>query len=329
MVNVENVREALGYLEDTVVGNWVRGETAVITDKKVDYAEDKVRYTNDFFKYVSGFEELKTSLFIKVEHNIVKDLKFALVFKVNGYKTQKCYLSVPQRGMDAVAVWLSQVFQDFIDSETYIDMLNRAVKRSKEDSLSGIDVEYSADYTRRDSCRVADWNYKKINLGIGMYIVLKMRELSEVQWENLQHSNYYNGSIKDLIVGFNNFELHRKIGATLIGNVRQILSSSKLNMNDAIRKIMKNNRRMGVQNLTTCTYISELGEYMILCNWKVDYGNRKIDISIIDNMILDLSNNRFICRGEVYAQLERRVQLPEQRSPIIFGDMTVEEFINQ
>lgn len=329
MVNVNNIREALSHLEDTIIKQYADGERVFLTDSKLEYVRSKILDTNDYLRYVPGFETLKTSAFIRTEYSEVKDIKFCLVFKVNGFKTQKCNLSIPKIGFENLAEWLTGKCNDFIESESILLNLNSSIKKSQRVTGSECDVEYIGDYIRRDGVSLVDWGYRKLVFRVGMNLVLRVREYLAYQELDFSSSSYYAGTIKDVLVRFNEFSLHKKMGAKLEGNVKQLLCSSQMSMNDAIRNIMKNRLRKGTQEIKTCTYINELGEYIVLCNWAVDYKKRTIDISIIGNKIFDLSRNELCCQGDIYERIKARVQLPEERSPIIFGDMTVEEFIKQ
>lgn len=329
MVNLETVREALSHLKGTIIGDYAEGKKVFCGDTEVDGMKLNIMSTNDTLKYISGFEVLKFSMFIRTSYCEVVDMQFAMVFKVNGFSTKKCNLSIPRKGFDYLVEWFTSCISNFILCENNIQVWNNAVKDSANSGSRECNCVYEVDYVRRNQCRLVSWSYDKICVGIGMDMVLKLSEHLKTHMLNFQHTNYYNGSIKDLLEQFNEFEMHRIIGARLNGSVKDLLCGTKLSMNDAIRKIMKSRTRRGVQNLITCTYINELGEYIVLCKWKVDYDNRELDISIQDGKILDLQKGTFYYCGEIFNKIEKRVQLPEGRAPIIFGDMTVEEFINR
>lgn len=329
MINLDTVAEALSYLDGTIVGDYINGKTVFMADSKVDEIYSKIVYTNDCLKYVPGFEKLKFSMFMRTAYGKVNDMKFSMVFKVNGYKTQKCNVEVPQKGFEYLNEWFLHLLNDFIDCETTIDELNSIVKSCQLRNGAFCSAKYICDYTRKDSASLSSWDYKNVCFGLGMNIVLKLKYLSDNHYYINSTSEFYSGSIKEMVECFNSFKMHQKIGAALSGDVKSNLCKTYYTMNDAIRIIMKNKFRDDVQNITTCTFIDELGKYIVLCNWNVDYRRRKIDITVVDGKIYDIENDKFICKGDIYDRIDTRVQLPELRSPIIFGDMSIEDFINQ
>lgn len=328
MINLETIAEALGYLEDTMVGEYIKGNVVFLTDAKVDEVYAKLVYTNDCLAYVPGFEKLKFSMFMRTRYCEVKDMKFSIVFKVNGFKTQKCNVEIPRKGFEYLNQWFLDLLNLFIDTENIVYELNNKVKEIQRRDGAYCSVNYLCDYTRKDSAAVSSWGYDNICFGIGMNILIKMKKLDNIQDMVNSASGFYSGSIKEMLTNFNEVELHKKIGANIENDTKHILCSSYKSMNDVIKYIMNNRRRNDIQNITSCTYIDELGKFIVLCNWEVNYETRKIDIKIVNGKIYDIENDRFICRGDVYDRIDKRVQLPELRSPIIFGDMTIEQFIN-
>ena len=329
MVNREIVSEALGYLKGTMLEDYANNIKVFNTESRVNDIKRKIEYTNDCLKFISGFETLKFSMFIRACYSEVIDIQFAFVFKVNGRKTQKCNLSIPRDTFNSLTDWFVERVEDFLYAENIIESINIGVDDYVREHGCSCDVDYVCDYTRKTENSVVKWSYNKICFAIGFDFIVKMREHSDYLRYDFSTADYYNGNIKDLLEQFNTFDLHRMIGISLQGTVKDILCKTQLSMNEAIRKIMKDRLKSCVQDIVTCTYINELGEYIVLCNWHVDYKNRKIDISVLDRKIMDLQTGRFYYSGEIYNKIERRVQLPEQRSPIIFGDITVEEFLNQ
>lgn len=327
MINLETIREALEYLEDTIVGEYIKGNTVFLTDSKVNEVYNKLMYTNDCLKYVPGFEKLKFSMFMRAGYSEVKDMKFSMVFKVNGFKTQKCNVEVPRQGFEYLYSWFLQLLNDFIYTENVISEINTYIRDCQRISGAYSDVQYVCDYTRKDMATVANWSYEKIVFGLGMNIVLKMRNLPDIRGMIYSASDFYSSSIKEMLDDFNKTELHQKCGAVMKTSIRDALCSSYKSMNDVIKHIMHNRDRRDVQNIMSCTFIEELGSFIVLCNWEINYETRKIDITIHQNKIYDIENDKFICRGDVYDRIDKRVQLPEFRSPIIFGDMTIEEFM--
>lgn len=329
MINLVTVAEALGYLEGTIVGDYINGDTVFMADSKVDEIYSKLVYTNDCLKYVPGFEKLKFSMFMRTAYGKVNDMKFSMVFKVNGYKTQKCNVEVPRKGFEYLNSWFLDLLNEFIMCETTIDEINSIIKAKQLRDGAFCSVKYICDYTRKDSASVVSWDYKNLCFGLGMNIVKNLSNLSDMHYGINPTSKYYSGSIKEMVEYFNSFDMHKKICATLDGDVHSNLCKAYYTMNDAIRIIMKNKFRSDSQNIVTCTYIDELGKYIVLCNWNVDYRRRKIDITVVDSKIYDIENDKFIGKGDIYERIDARVQLPELRSPIIFGDMTIEDFISQ
>lgn len=329
MINLDTVAEALGYLEGTIVGDYINDETVFMADSKVDEIYSKLVFTNDCLKYVPGFEKLKFSMFMRTAYGKVNDMKFSMVFKVNGYKTQKCNVEVPRKGFDYLNQWFLDLLNEFILCETTIDEINSIVKAKQLRDGAFCSVKYVCDYTRKDSSSVVSWDYKNLCFGLGMNIVKNLSSLSDMHYGINPTSKYYSSSIKEMVECFNSFDMHKKIGATLSGDVHSNLCKAYYTMNDAIRIIMKNKFRSDVQSIVTCTYIDELGKYIVLCNWNVDYRRRKIDITVVDSKIYDIENDKFICKGDIYERIDAMVQLPELRSPIIFGDMSIEDFISQ
>lgn len=328
MMNLQTIAEALGHLEGTIVGSYINGETVFITDSRVAALQEKVTMCNTCLRYVAGFEDLKFTMFMRQQYSEVKDMKFNIVFRVNGFKTQKCNVDVPRLGFKYLSEWFMNLVQSFIDIENIVYELNSLVRNYQNEHGTDCQITYGCDYTRKDEARLAKWDYSGIKFEIGMNKLLNLCRMGTVKQLFANSTDYYESSIIKAVKNFNTVPLHAALGAKITGDPRKMLSSCYKNINEVIRHIIQNRGRNDAQVIPVCTYIDELGKFLVLTQWEVNYDTHNIDIDIVNKKIYDIESDRFISQGDIYDRIYKRVQLPEYRSPVIFGDMTVEEFLN-
>lgn len=224
---------------------------------------------------------------------------------------------------DGIELILTKLLDDIKIGTLALDKLNSIIKTIKDSMDGELNIQYN--WGTDKYCSVKDWDYRNIKIKISKItldnIIRLYKEDNELTdlTEILKEHNW-KANIIEFVNSFNDIGLHQKILATVDTlDIDKILVENMLNTDDVVELIRKNKNNNGKQRIKSVSIIKELGAFVAIVYWDVDYKNNKINYSIQDEKVMDIENKRFVSDYSIYTRLEHRIFLPEELRENIFN----------
>lgn len=283
---------------------------------------DSIALANLVKTELSDILEFDVSSFIKekqAQDGVATQLVMQFTFRVASIKEKFTY-AVQQDGYDKFIANLSGLTYLISEGIKAVNELNRLVAEEQNSKGSSVIITYKWGITDR-FCRVSYWDYDKLNIRLSKPSILLLIDLAESgQLEEYVKNTNWECSIAQFIKEFNKQSIHEKISAVMHSNsIEKILTDGMLSPEDIVAYIKKNKDQRGSQEFRAVEVINELGVFVVVTSWDVDYTRKKITISIADDKVFDVENNRFTTDTDIVGRVEKRVNIGKQLEVTIFG----------
>lgn len=212
-----------------------------------------------------------------------------------------------------------------INGSKSIDILNKALIEHQRVYSDNVLIQYKFGLSSKN-CSLWDWDYSTLRFRLSKTSLLSLatlyaKDISGKLIVELINESFNSGNnIIESIKMFNNMELNNKIGAVLNTNdgVESILLENMLSTDDVMGLIKKQLSLSGVQEFKSVFLLKELGKFIVLLSWEVDYTKKLVKNKIVDEKVLDIENNRFISDPSIYSRIEHRVCIGDEVKAMLF-----------
>ncbi len=245
---------------------------------------------------------------IKVSNGVqVESISLKILFKPELGEWHKVILEVPKEIKKFMSQFDSTI-EIIMNGSQAITELNNKIKDIQLSIGSTILVSYKWSIDS-NTCSISDWDYDKITVKLGKTSISELIKLYTIgEINNTITNEDWNTSIPKFIENFNKNKLHTKLGAILAGvKIEDILTENMLNTNDILAIIRHNESNTGTQTFKSVSLIKELGRFIVLCKWEVDYNKKKISINIVEDKVLDLDKGIYIRNDELCSRIEEKL----------------------
>ena len=263
----------------------------------------------------------------------VHNLDFEIISRKNGdyikytfcdNRDYKCAYAINTNTNNFVDSFVEhmEVIKDGIDA---VRILNNVADDLADESAILFDVQYQ--WGRGTECNISYWDYSKVVFRLSNNAILELIRImnnADVDFEdtmrNLLKSSFSGiDNIVKCITEFNHVELHNKIGAHINGSLQDILSNNMITREDAIKLCKKFVSTNGVQKITVLNIVKQLGNFLVLQLWDIDYKNKEIETSIIGDRIIDLDSSSILSNETLRDRIDNILKLSKDEMLEIMG----------
>ena len=234
----------------------------------------------------------------------------------NGTKCRGAF----QLDLGSVAQGICDSLDEIADQLIAIDQLNQIVRDQLYKNNNQFNVQYC--WGSDEQCSIEDWQYSFIKIKLSRDSCERLRLLIKDRQEfvqNISEKTDFGTNAADTVIMFNDITLHQEIGAILwTSQVEQALTHNLIQVDDAIGIIKNNNFKTGKQNIKVVMPFNELGQFLVISDWEIDYAQKSIKQSILDQKILDIENRKYILDSAIYNRVEKRIHLQEDMITQLF-----------
>lgn len=265
-------------------------------------------------------QNLKHKLEIELD---VHDIDFDIVTRKNGdyikytfndNREYKCAYAI-NTGTDNFPDSFVEHMEIIKDGLEAVKVLNKVADDLADESAILFDVQYQ--WGRGTECNISYWDYSKVIFRLSNNSLLELVRLmndANVDFEDTMRDllkSSFSGidNIVKCVTEFNRVELHNRIGAHINGSLEDILSNNMITREDAIKLCKKFVSTNGVQKITVLNIVKQLGNFLVLQLWDIDYKNKEIETSIIGDRIIDLDSSSILSNETLRDRLDNILKL--------------------
>lgn len=308
-------------IEGTTLANYCNGIEFDSEALNRELGESNIALSNLVKLEYTGIEYFDISTYIRDSKDKDGEKQLILIFdfRINSVQDKLHYV-VTQDGYDKLISDLASLVYLITEGMKAVAELNKIIAEKQNQHGSSVIISYRWCITDR-FCKIGDWNYDMIRIKLSKPSILQLIDLVESgKLDEFIDISDFNKSIKQFILGFNKNSLHEKISAVLGSNsIERILTENMLSTEDVVAYLKRNLKRSGTQDFKTVEFISELGKFVVIADWKVDYTNHRISIKISNNKVFDVENDRFTSDEDIVDRVEKRINISKKLESSIFN----------
>lgn len=194
---------------------------------------------------------------------------------------------------------------------------------------SGVDVDVQYQWGRSNYCTIGSWDFDHTTVKLSDKALTKLISMFN-EGENsfklkmgslVEESELGKRNIVEFIKRFDEIGIHTVLGAKLQpASIEKLLTRYMISKSDAIKICHKNKDMNGIQNILVVYVINQLGSFAVLSNWKVDYNSKSVDISIVDDQIIDLESATIVSNFGICSRIEQILKLNDLDINSIFAN---------
>ncbi len=253
------------------------------------------------------------------EFEEIKGLKFSIA-----YKNDKAFLlfrfedadsEVCKGGIEienSLEETLSRITLLIHRGQVAVDYLNSKIEELRATYGIVLDISYKWGFS--EHAHLVNWDYSTIVVRLSKRAIESLTDISD---EDKMHK-YIDDMVKDYHWPDNLLEYIQKFNEQVVNNklhielkYNSIVDTLKDNMIDIsdIKNTIKNNidKNNGMQRFKSIYILNELGIFIAIVIWQVDYKERDISVSILDDKVMDIENLRFVSDHSLYSRIEQRI----------------------
>ena len=208
------------------------------------------------------------------------------------------------------------------DQVIAIDTLNAMVHDKQYKSDNSFKVRYCWGSDSR--CSVEDWSYQYIRIKLSQESCDKLKTALKDNQQLIQdkvEETDFGQNAAETVQIFNSMPLHQEINASIwTSQVQKALTRNMLQMDDAIQYIRDQQSVKGTQHIKVVLEFNELGQFLIVQDWEVSYGDKNIKQQISENKLLDVENRKYILDQAIYSRVEKRLSLQKDTIASMFDN---------
>ena len=225
-----------------------------------------------------------------------------------------------QIDLGSIAQSICDNLDEIADQLIAIDQLNAVVRDQLYKNSNQFMISYC--WGQDAECSIEDWQYQFIKIKLSKDSCEKLHVLIKDSSDEIQakaDETDFGTNAADTVTRFNDMQLHQEIGAILwTSQVEKALTDNMLQMDDAINIVRDAQHKSGIQHIKIIIPFKELGQFLIVSDWEVDYHTKDIKSQISEQKLLDLENKKYILDSQIYNRVERRVKLSDDMITSLF-----------
>lgn len=226
-----------------------------------------------------------------------------------------------QFSLNSIAQNICDSLDEIQDQLIAIDSLNAMVSARQYQSDNQFTVRYcwGSDY----KCSIDDWQYQYIKVKLSKDSCEKLRLLLKDDQELLQlrtNETDFGSNAAETVSNFNSMPIHSELAAMLwTSQVEKALTQNMVQMDDAIQAIRDSQYTAGIQHIKVVIPFNELGQFLVVADWAVDYQDKSIKQTIAEEKLLDVENKKYILDSQIYNRVEKRLMLQKETLDELFN----------
>ena len=285
----------IGELPDKKVIDNLSNETNRIETKN---------WLNDHSSNFAGIKDLVFDITYKNERTF-------LLFKFTDYENNVC-----KGGIEIV----KGLKKTLIDITSYIHNGQLAIKYLNNkladiQAENGLTLEVKYKWGISNHAHIVNWSYTSILIRASKDLTLKLAKFKDAIElrdfvDKLLTGYIWPTNLVDYIKGFEEQKLNKRFKMKLKygSDVMLNLEDNMIPTSHVIETLNKNiDKDTGVQRFRSIYVLNELGKFVAVINWVVDYKDRSIMLDILDDKVIDIDNSRFVSDHSLYSRVEQRI----------------------
>lgn len=206
---------------------------------------------------------------------------------------------------------LDYILDLIIKGEQALRVINKKLSDLKDSNGSILSIKYCPGFGA--FARVGYWDYTNLVIKLSLDSMDKLasyvstedieRDIIEAV-EGLSWTEY----APLFIEKFNSLRINYILKAKMnYSSISDALIDNMISLQDVRRVLLSGKFTIGEQQITSVFVVKELGTFIAIVIWRVDYGSKKVSINVLDNKVIDIENKRFVSDHSLYSRIEQRV----------------------
>lgn len=291
---------------------------------------------------ISGFiDEDKPELFKQISDKINQEYSISQLKFLSSVRNGTQYIIYRFKDdngrfcKSAIEVNHDTLVDDFVDHLYMIiagckaiQIINEAYDEYRTNFGAPMSIEYK--WGRLKGCDIAYWDFNSI------VVELSSKALEEIlaQYDNgetafklkvesmIKKSDLGKQNIVEFIREFNNISIHQAFKLVKLDvDDTTLLTEHMISPEDAETIVHKNRNNSGNQRIQVLNIVKQLGTFLVLSYWDVDYADKTINISIVDDQVIDLDSASIISNYAILSRLEQVIDLDANSKAEMFSDI--------
>lgn len=252
-----------------------------------------------------------------------KQYSFKFKFSISGTDYSTDFV-LSQDGYDKMLKDISNLVSIIIEGSKAVDELNKLIQDIQFNNGSAVQIIYRFGLDK--FCMISSWDFDKINVRLGETAIMQLIELRDNnELEETVRQSDWQYTIVRFILNFNSIPFHKRINAiNEITSFEGMLLENMLETDKIPFMVRCSRGNTGTQVIRTVSIIKELGKFLVLIDWYIDYSRKSISMSIVNDKVLDLEDDRFISDREIVNRIEKKIGIPENIQTKLFDGVNIQ-----
>lgn len=252
-----------------------------------------------------------------------KQYSFKFKFSISGTDYSTDFV-LSQDGYDKMLKDISNLVSIIIEGSKAVDELNKLIQDIQFNNGSAVQIIYRFGLDK--FCMISSWDFDKINVRLGETAIMQLIELRDNdELEETVRQSDWQYTIVRFILNFNSIPFHKRINAiNEITSFEGMLLENMLETDKIPFMVRCSRGNTGTQVIRTVSIIKELGKFLVLIDWYIDYSRKSISMSIVNDKVLDLEDDRFISDREIVNRIEKKIDIPENIQTKLFDGVNIQ-----
>lgn len=203
-----------------------------------------------------------------------------------------------------------------------ISIVNKIIDSRNDSTGNNIDIQMIWGNSLYSS--IAYWDYKTIVIKLSKKSIQNLIELYrngeqafQVKIEDLIDNDIAKENIVETYKNIPNTRLYKELELEFNGNMQTELSMNMLSRKDAIQICVNNTSGQNLE-LHVVENIKQLGDFITLSIWNVDFKNKTISIKLKDEKVIDNKSEEIIYNYNICSRIEQSLALNDIEKSKIF-----------
>lgn len=288
--------------------------------KYIDSQDFKHIGQDEIQKIIDNVLESCTIKGLNLQYKEAEGMHFMLV-QFRDSSGEKCRGAF-QFSLNAIAQNICDSLDEIQDQLIAIDSLNAMVSARQYQSDNSFSVSYC--WGSDCKCSIDDWSYQYIKVKLSKDSCEKLRMIVKDDPKLLQSrvdDTDFGNNAAETVSNFNSMPIHTELAAMLwTSSVEKALIQNMLQMDDAIGIVRESQNTVGIQNIKIVVPFNELGQFLAIMTWVVDYQDKSIKQTILEEKLLDIENKKYILDSQIYNRVEKRLILQKDTLDELFSN---------
>lgn len=267
----------------------------------------------------SGVDYFEMQHTFRSKESDVESCLITISFKLSKIEDKFTFI-LGRDGYDKFLQTMANVVYMITEGARAVGELNKQIHEAQSSKGASTVILYRWGITDK-FCKVFDWDYDKVKIKLSKTSMMQLIDLVDAgELSNYIDNTDWSISIKGLISQFNRIPLHEKINAAMATtDIEKILTENMLSVEDIVAVIGRSKGKTGIQEIKSVSVVKELGKFIAIANWKIDYSKKAISMQIMNNKVLDIENDRFISDRDILDRMDKKLNISSQISSRMFG----------